>query len=1025
MSRGSSLGYVSELEEKHAVIIGSGFGGAVFACRLGQAFGGRDFDICLLERGRRYAPGDFPRLRWPDYLSEDPLHRTSRRVPDAARLLWGVDQGLVDLRNLGALQCVQAAGYGGGSLIYANVHLQPPAAAFESWPEEYQGDHRLDAEFDLAAEYVDARPLPPGLRERIPKAKAMRAAAERLGRKLGADNDSDFFYPPLAVHFGPAGVNRFGKQQGSCNSCGNCIAGCPERAKNTLDFNYLACAEQCGVQVRTLSEVLHLEQSGERYVVVYFDHIEGRPRRIRAPYVFLAAGAVGSTELLLRSRAHLKPREAAAANGLERLGERFFANGDSLGVVFDCPESAQAGEGPTITTALLHAEPLQPEHEARGQATPLQQRPTNGSSEPPPPSSPRAAEPRLTWFLIQDGGIPTSYERLLGAFRSPLLLGRNRLTEAARRTPTGSTSPPRSATAAPLIDLVLAAASVARHFGATADEPTPVQPFPSAWVELLPRPLRSLATTVASASDTARARMLELDARVLEKMAPATLFLSRLVKPEQVLEQVADATGELYPLLRHLFRKQRGFELAISLLTHLLITRATPEKTLVLLAMGPDQQGQLLLERGKLKVSWQEGANLALFGLQERLMRDLAVQLGGELRSNPAFTLSRKAVSVHAQGGCGMGKAGQSVTQPDGQVHGFPNLYVVDAAAFPASVGVNPSATILAVAERKAEWFVRAHRARRAYPRAGSRRRLPIVTPRSKGLPTTQRTRSTALRVLPTAAVQSRPIGLWWKERMEGSFSALHCPPLSGALDVTGFEAAERRGREHGTRLMADLSVMIDDVDLFLRSFRAHVGKQKVEARVWGTVTIEFCRGAARRTRTYRVRPGHGVLEFLQGDAQAPNAAGADVVPPAAAVPNETRERARDLLGLRYALTLDPEDATGGGALVLHGRKVFQDDPGHDVWPDVTTLFFALNSSSAVRARSGIVRVGLRDFLEVQLPSMDTFMAGEPLRDPRSGGGAADWHSKYKPAESARLWALLRFFGAMSWGIKDVYARWF
>jgi cholesterol oxidase len=506
--------------------------------------------------------------------------------------------------------------------------------------------------------------------------------------------------------------------------------------------------------------------------------------------------------------------------------------------------------------------------------------------------------------------------------------------------------------------------------------------------------------------------MLDLDARVLDKLAPATLYLSRLVKPEQVLEQIAHATGELYPALRHLFQKQRGFELTLSLLTYLLIERATPERSLVLLAMGPDQQGQLLLERGKLKVTWQEGANLALFGLQERLMRDLAVELGGELRSNPAFTLSRKAVSVHSQGGCAMGAPGESVTAPDGQVHGFPNLYVVDAAAFPSSVGVNPSATILAVAERKAARFIQAYRACRV---PGARRRLPVAAPRP-ALRTDQRARSTALRVVPTQAVQSRPIGLWWRERMEGSFSRLPCPPLTPALDASCFEAAERRGREHGSRVVADLNVMIDDVDLFLRSFRARVGRHNVEARVWGTVTFELVRGSARRQLRYTVKRDEGVLEFIQGDAQAPFAEVAAT---------GQRERARDLLGLRYDLPLWPEHAADQASFVLQGRKVFQDDPGHDVWPDVTTLFFTLPSKTIAPARSGILRVGLRDFLELQLPSMDTFMEGEPARDPRVNG-APGWQSgEYEPAESARLWALLRFFGALSWGIKDVYARWF
>ena len=47
------------------------------------------------------------------------------------------------------------------------------------------------------------------------------------------------------------------------------------------------------------------------------------------------------------------------------------------------------------------------------------------------------------------------------------------------------------------------------------------------------------------------------------------------------------------------------------------------------------------------------------------------------------------------------------MTNADGEVHGCEGLYVMDAAAFPTSVGVNPSATIAAIAEYKIERFIR------------------------------------------------------------------------------------------------------------------------------------------------------------------------------------------------------------------------------------------------------------------------------------------------------------------------------
>jgi cholesterol oxidase len=60
-----------------------------------------------------------------------------------------------------------------------------------------------------------------------------------------------------------------------------------------------------------------------------------------------------------------------------------------------------------------------------------------------------------------------------------------------------------------------------------------------------------------------------------------------------------------------------------------------------------------------------------------------------------------RSATAHILGGAVLGEdPGRSVIGPDHQVHGHPGLYVVDGSAVPANIGVNPSLTITAMAER-------------------------------------------------------------------------------------------------------------------------------------------------------------------------------------------------------------------------------------------------------------------------------------------------------------------------------------
>ncbi|ATB48139.1 GMC oxidoreductase [Corallococcus macrosporus] len=364
-----------------ALVIGTGFGGAVAACRLAQA----GLSVRVLERGLRYPKGSFPR-DWSNPFNG---------------WLWRYGQGLFDVKLLPGMSIVQAAGYGGGSLIYANVHLRPPAETFDSdWPEGYSRA-ALDPYCDLVAYMLDLQPITASGRDLPTKTQRMREVARKLGR------EQQFFYPDLAVRFASRGEpmpNKFGVPQEGCNGCGECDIGCNVRAKNTLDLNYLAVAEQNGAEMTTQAEATRIEPlSSAGYRVTYTDHAaDGAPRTVDARRVFLCAGTVNTTELLLRCRDQwgTLPRIS------DRLGCRYSANGDFLAFAFDTREVWDPAEGPTITTSLVVDQ---------GQ----------GKDK--------------TWFLFQEGGHPGQAAGLLQVLdlgrdlRVPADLLQKELVRALRR----------------------------------------------------------------------------------------------------------------------------------------------------------------------------------------------------------------------------------------------------------------------------------------------------------------------------------------------------------------------------------------------------------------------------------------------------------------------------------------------------------------------------------------------------------------------------------------------------------------
>lgn len=297
------------------VVVGSGYGGGVAASRLARA----GLRVAVLERGREFLTGEFP-TRFPDLRGEMQL--------SGKRLRLGSPTGLYDVRFGEDMHVLVGCGLGGGSLINAGVALRPDPRVFADpvWPDEMRGDGLLSEGYARAERWV--RPARDAAVASRTKYRALEAAGSALGRRP--------VQAPVVVSFA-ANLNPAGVAQPACNHCGDCCGGCNVGAKNTVALTYLPDAARHGAHIFTHARVSHLAKSPQGGWRVHFER-QGDSASfgsVSADTVVLAAGTLGSTEILLRSR------EKGLALS-DRLGQRFSANGDIIAFGYGAKQPVNA-----------------------------------------------------------------------------------------------------------------------------------------------------------------------------------------------------------------------------------------------------------------------------------------------------------------------------------------------------------------------------------------------------------------------------------------------------------------------------------------------------------------------------------------------------------------------------------------------------------------------------------------------------------------------------------------------------------
>jgi cholesterol oxidase len=211
------------------------------------------------------------------------------------------------------------------------------------------------AGLERARQILQAQPYPDTL-PRLPRLDAMAWAARSLGHP--------FQRAPLAIAFdGSAAPHE--PERPVCTLCGDCCTGCNYGAKVTARETWLADAVANGAEVFARQVVRRIERSSGSWRILFDPAGMGRDRfgapslSIRADVVVLAAGALGTAEILLRSATHGLPLSRRVGSGLS-------CNGDGVRVVWDSNRvldgvgsgsrtpSAGRPTGPAATTILEH-----------------------------------------------------------------------------------------------------------------------------------------------------------------------------------------------------------------------------------------------------------------------------------------------------------------------------------------------------------------------------------------------------------------------------------------------------------------------------------------------------------------------------------------------------------------------------------------------------------------------------------------------------------------------------------------------
>jgi cholesterol oxidase len=361
-----------------AIVVGSGFGGSVAATTLARA--GRR--VLILERGTWWVspeelgsppspPSAAARLaEWlkgegePVQYWPRPDHKDGLLYLFAANYGKRNRDGLYKISSFDEATVVTASAVGGGSMIYSNVNLRAQPEALEAiglplgeadydaavrWMEDVRGPlNRIVTKVPLPGR--DVADLGDDDYLYFDRSRVLKDAAADVSAKLGIELP----WSPLELSILEYDPER-GAESGAarehtfCRRQGRCIFGCLPGARETLDrslFDHALSRPDGKATLLPLAEATRLRRIAGGYEVTFRDHRHDAEKTVSASSVFLAAGTLGTVELLLRSR------EEGGLEVSDRLGRGFSTNCDFGAFIVDTAKPVNSAEGPINTCGV-------------------------------------------------------------------------------------------------------------------------------------------------------------------------------------------------------------------------------------------------------------------------------------------------------------------------------------------------------------------------------------------------------------------------------------------------------------------------------------------------------------------------------------------------------------------------------------------------------------------------------------------------------------------------------------------------